>query len=311
MPDEKRPIKVLIADDSAIYRKLVEHALSDKQFSLIFARSGREAIQLFKDHEPDLVIVDWVMPDLTGIEICEHVRVSSKALYTYVIILTSKSEKRSVVAALAAGADDYFTKPFDPEELLARAEVGLRIIELHKKIEAQNLLLRELALTVSLTGLPNRRAVEEWSTRPLSAAARYGFSFWIAMADVDHFKSVNDTYGHEAGDEVLKKVAQILKSRSRASDICGRMGGEEFIFVLTHATKANALAVIDRIREELASAVFTFDGSNRTVTASFGLVGFEGPRPPGFNELLSQADSALYIAKRLGRNRIEVAGFAP
>jgi len=241
MPEEKQPISVLVADDSAIYRKLVEHALSGSQFSLIFARSGQEAIQLFKEREPGLVIVDWVMPDLTGIEICEHVRVSSKALYTYVIVLTSRSEKRSVVAALAAGADDYLTKPFDPEELSARAEVGLRIVELHRNIERQNLLLRELALTDSLTGLPNRRAVEEWSTRQLSAAARHGFSFWIAMADVDHFKSVNDTYGHDAGDEVLKKVAQILKSRSRSSDICGRMGGEEFIFILTHATKAKRI----------------------------------------------------------------------
>lgn len=308
MPNAEQQIKVLVADDSAVYRKLVEHALSGKQFSLVFAKSGQEAIQLFQEREPDLVIVDWVMPDVTGIEICEHVRVSPKTIYTYVIVLTSRSEKRRVVAALAAGADDYLTKPFDPEELSARAEVGLRIVELHRKIEAQNLLLRELALTDSLTGLPNRRAVEEWSTRQLSAAARHGFSFWIAMADVDHFKSVNDTYGHDAGDEVLKKIAKILKSRSRASDICGRMGGEEFIFILTHATKTDALAVIDRIREELASVVFTFNGSSRTVTASFGLVGFEGPRAPCFNELLSQADSALYIAKRLGRNRIEIAG---
>jgi len=303
----KQQIKVLVADDSAIYRKLVEHALSGKQFSLVFAKSGKEALHLFEEGEPDLVIADWVMPDLTGIEICEHVRVSSKASYTYIIVLTSKSQKRSVVTGLAAGADDFLTKPFDPEELLARAEVGLRSIELHRKIEAQNLLLRELALTDPLTGLPNRRAVEEWSTRQLSAAARHGFSFWIAMADVDHFKSVNDAHGHEAGDEVLKRVAQILKSRSRSSDICGRMGGEEFIFVLTHATKANALAVIDRIREELASVVFTFKGSDRSVTASFGLVGFEGPRAPRLDELLSQADSALYVAKRLGRNRIEMA----
>ena len=300
-------IKVLVADDSAVSRKLVELTLHEKQYSLVFAESGREALDLFAEHRPALVIVDWIMPDLTGLEICQHIRSKSQASYTYIILLTGKSEKESVVEGLAAGADDYLTKPFHHEELIARVGVGLRIIGLQREIEAKNLLLKELALTDALTSLPNRRAIEDWATRQLSGAARYGFSFWVALADLDHFKTVNDTYGHDAGDVVLKSFSEILKSNSRQSDICGRIGGEEFLLVLTHTTEENAKRVIDRVRAELEATQFNFDGNNLKVTASFGLAGFAGTRAPDFNRLVAQADAALYSAKRQGRNRLELS----
>jgi PleD family two-component response regulator len=170
-----------------------------------------------------------MMPDLSGIELCEHIRNHPRQTYTYLIILTGITEKNKLVKGLAAGADDYLTKPFHSEELLARVGVGHRIVELHRQLEAKNRLLEELALTDPLTGLPNRRAIEEWATRQLSGAARYGFSFLVVLADLDHFKAVNDTHGHDAGDAVLKKFAEILKTNSRRSDICGRIGGEEFL----------------------------------------------------------------------------------
>jgi two-component system cell cycle response regulator len=302
-----QPVKVLVADDSAVSRKLVELTLAKKQYSLIFAKSGRETLDLFAEHHPAVVIVDWIMPDLTGLEICQHIRSRSQASYTYIILLTGKSEKESVVEGLAAGADDYLTKPCHAEELIARVGVGLRIIGLQREIEAKNLLLKELALTDALTGLPNRRAIEDWATRQLSGAARYGFSFWVALADLDHFKTVNDTYGHDAGDNVLKAFSEILKSNSRQSDICGRIGGEEFLFVLTHTTEENAKRVIDRVRAELEATNFNFDGSSLKVTASFGLAGFTGTRAPDFNRLVAQADAALYSAKRQGRNRLELS----
>ena len=300
-------IKVLVADDSAVSRKLVELTLHEKQYSLVFAESGREALDLFAEHRPALVIVDWIMPDLTGLEICQHIRSRSQASYTYIILLTGKSEKESVVEGLAAGADDYLTKPFHHEELIARVGVGLRIIGLQREIEAKNLLLKELALTDALTSLPNRRAIEDWATRQLSGAARYGFSFWVALADLDHFKTVNDTYGHDAGDAVLKAFSEILRSNSRQSDICGRIGGEEFLLVLTHTTEENAKLVIDRVRAQLEGTQFNFDGSSLKVTASFGLAGFAGTRAPDFNRLVAQADAALYSAKRQGRNRLELS----
>jgi diguanylate cyclase (GGDEF)-like protein len=307
----EQQVKVLVADDSVVSRKLVEHTLSEKQYSLVFAKSGREAVELFAEHQPALVIVDWIMPDLTGIEICKHIRSRTHASYTYIILLTGKSEKESVVEGLAAGADDYLTKPFHPEELIARVGVGLRIVELQREIEVKNALLQELALTDALTSLPNRRAIEEWAARQLSGAARHSFSFWVALADLDHFKAINDTHGHDAGDTVLKVFSQILKTNSRRSDICGRIGGEEFLLVLTYATEKGAKDVIDRVRAELAATKFKFDGNSLTVTASFGLAGFVGAQAPDFNRLVAQADTALYSAKRRGRNRVEVAETEP
>jgi diguanylate cyclase (GGDEF)-like protein len=299
--------KVLVADDSRIYRKLVEQTLSGKQYTVLFAKNGQEAIDLFTEHQPSLVITDWMMPDLTGIELCERIRNHSRNSYTYIIILTGITEKDELVKGLAAGADDYLTKPFHSNELLARVGVGRRIVELHRQLEAKNVLLQELALTDPLTALPNRRAIEDWATRQLSGAIRYGFSFLVVLADLDHFKRVNDTYGHDAGDTVLKRFAEILKANSRRSDICGRIGGEEFLFVLTHTTQDNARMVIERIRAELEATKFDFEGSSLTVTASFGLAGFEGSQPTDFNRLITQADVALYAAKRAGRNRIEIA----
>jgi two-component system, cell cycle response regulator len=202
-PTAQQQVKVLVADDSAVFRKLVAHTLSEEKYALVFAKSGHEAIQLFEQHHPALAIVDWVMPNLTGIEICQHIRSKSQASYTYTIILTAMSEKEHLIAGLAAGADNYLSKPFDDGEIIACVGVGIRIIELQRQIETKNILLEQLALTDGLTGLPNRRAIDAWSSRQVSAAARHGFSFWVALADVDHFKNVNDTYGHDAGDKVL------------------------------------------------------------------------------------------------------------
>jgi two-component system, cell cycle response regulator len=309
MPAKDR-LKVLVADDSAVYRKLVEQAFTDADYSLLVAQSGQEAIDILAEYVPAIVITDWVMPDLTGIELCQRIRAKNHNPYTYVIILTSVSDKENVVKGLAAGADDYLTKPFHPEELLARVEVGRRLVELHRQVEAKNRLLEELALTDSLTGLPNRRAIDEWAPRQLSGAARHSFPFWVVMADLDNFKSVNDSSGHDAGDKVLKRFAEILKTNSRRSNICGRIGGEEFLFILTHADKENVASVVERVRRQFEEQDFFFGNRVVKVTASFGISGFQGGQgalPPDFSSLLSQADLALYTAKHRGRNRVEFA----
>ncbi len=298
--------KILVADDSRLYRKLVEETLAQEQYAVCVAKDGREASDLLAEHRPALVITDWDMPDITGIELCGRIR-SDQDSYTYIILLTSNTHKDQIIRGLAAGADDYLTKPFHSGELLARVAVGRRIVELHREIQAKNRLLEELALTDSLTSLPNRRAIEDWAVRQLSGAARHGFSFWVVMADLDSFKSVNDAYGHEAGDIVLKRFADLLRANTRASNICGRIGGEEFVVVITHVEKPNVQMVVERIRRQLEAERFTFCGRALGVTASFGISGFEGGESPKFSQLLRQADTALYAAKRAGRNRIEFA----
>ena len=300
------PFKVLIADDSPVSRKLVEQALFGQPYTLLFAKTGKEAVELYIEHRPSLIIMDWLMPDLNGVEICRRLRSISTGGYTHIIMLTAKKDKASVVEGLQAGADDYLTKPFHEEELLARVAVGVRTVELHRQIQAKNKALEEQALTDAMTGLPNRRAIEEWGTRELSSAARNGFSVWAIVADLDRFKQVNDTFGHNAGDEVLKKFAKILKAHTRRSDFCGRLGGEEFLVVMTHATREIAERVAERIRTELAMAPFVFSGCDMIATASFGIAGFEAKEgQPSFATLVCQADAALYAAKRAGRNRVE------
>jgi len=306
----EQTLRVLVADDSPIYRKLVEQALSGKHYEVAFAKSGSEAKMLLSKERFPLVITDWMMPDMNGIELCEHIRSNPQQSYTYIIILTGVTEKSKVVKGLAAGADDYLTKPFHSEELLARLGVGRRIVKLQRQIESHTRQLEELALTDVLTGLPNRRAIEEWAPRQLSGAARHGFSFWVVMADLDKFKSVNDAYGHEAGDAVIKRFAQILKANCRAADMCARVGGEEFLLVLSHTTREGVLTLVERIRQQMESQRFMFDSKEIAVTASFGASEYTRHQDQNFARLVGAADMAMYSAKRQGRNRVEVAGRA-
>jgi len=296
---------VLVVDDSAVQRKLFERALSQESGSLHIAANGREALEIFKREQPALVITDYLMPDMTGVELCHQIG-AAQSSYTYIIMVTSVTEKDNIVKGLAAGADDYLTKPFHTEELLARIHVGRRLVDLQRELEAKNRLLEELALTDALTGLPNRRAVEGWAERELRAASRHGFSFWVVLIDLDNFKRVNDTYGHDAGDFVLKKFAEILKENTRSSDISGRIGGEEFLHVVTYADPLVVPVVAERIRARFAAEHFSFCGADVTLTASFGGVAFSGGTAPTFSDLVRRADRALYRAKHQGRNRIEI-----
>lgn len=299
-------LQILVVDDSPFSRKQLEHALSADAYSLLFAKNGSEARQLYKECQPAVVIMDWMLPDSTGPELCEHIRTQSDDSYTYIILLTSMTEKENIVRGLRAGADDYLTKPFDRGELLARIGVGCRFLELRRQIQAKNKQLAEMALTDPLTGLPNRRAIEEWAGRQLRGAARHGFFLWVVQADLDCFKNINDSYGHDAGDEVLKKFAATLQENTRASDISGRMGGDEFLVVLTHVDEKNIQRTVDRLREQFAAQKFSFGGEAVSVTASFGVCGFQGKEAPEFSRLVQQADKALYCAKHAGGNQVRI-----
>jgi len=304
-PDLCQDLKILVVDDSPVYRKLVQQSLAHEPYQVLFAKNGREALDLFGQNQPALVITDWTMPDLSGLELCELIRRDFSRSYSYLILLTSNTNKEQVIEGLAAGADDYLTKPFHPGELVARVGVGRRLIELHRQVEAKNRQLEEMALTDPLTGLHNRRAIDLWVNSQLSAAARHDFSIWVAIADLDRFKNVNDTYGHDAGDTVLKSFSEVLKASTRKSNMCGRLGGEEFLMVLTHVEREQVGIAIERVRQRFEKEEFKFGDGVSRVTASFGVAGFRGPCPPDFTTLLARADSALYSAKHKGRNRVE------
>jgi two-component system chemotaxis response regulator CheY len=301
------PYDVLVVDDSPVYRKLVEQMLVNEPYNLLFARNGAEALEIYRKHSPCMVITDWMMPDFSGLELCQQIRADKTRPYTYLILMTSNTEKANVVKGLQAGADDYLTKPFDPGEMLARIGVGRRIIDLNREVALKNLRLEEAAQTDPLTGLPNRRAIEDWAARQLRGAARHGYWVWVVLGDIDCFKAVNDSFGHDAGDIVLKTFADVLKKNTRASDICGRMGGDEFLMVVSHVEADQIGATVDRFREHFASLSFPFKGMSVKVTASFGSAGFHSREPLEFAELVAKADQMLYDAKRAGRNQVKVS----
>jgi two-component system cell cycle response regulator len=307
MNDHRYIYDLLVVDDSPVYRKLVEQVLESEPFRMHFARNGREALQMIEECSPSIVLTDWMMPDFSGLELCKKIRADASRPYTYVILMTSNTEKGNVVKGLEAGADDYLTKPFDPGEMLARIGVGRRIIDLNRELAAKSRRLEEAARTDPLTGLPNRRAIEEWTFKQLRGAARHGFSLWVVIGDIDSFKTINDSFGHDAGDIVIKTFAEMLKRCTRASDICGRLGGDEFLLVVTHVEPEQIEVTVNRFREQFAALSFPFQGRSANVTASFGVAGCSGKELPEFGSLVRKADQMLYEAKRAGRNAFRIS----
>lgn len=297
MKTSNEDIRVLVVDDSPVSRKLLEHTLNEVPYHLVVAKDGSDALRLFAERPPDLVIADWELPDIPGPELCRIVRTKFDGAYTYMMLLTSNSDKKSIAQGLAAGADDYLTKPFDAEELRARVGVGRRVIEMHREIEAKTKSLVLDARTDPLTGLPNRRAVEEWAAKQVSGAARHGYPVWVVLTDLDSYKPATDLFGRELGDAMLEAFGEIIKKNTRVSDMCGHMGGDQFTFVISHVTRQNMDLVIQRLREKIASYEFTYHGVALPLFANFGMAGSEGGEKLELRTLLQQADRALLEAK--------------
>lgn len=290
-------IRVLVVDDSPVSRKLLEHTLDAAPYLLVFAKDGSDALRLFAERPPDLVIADWELPDIPGPELCRVVRAKFDAAYTYMMLLTGNSDKKRIAEGLAAGADDYLTKPFDAEELRARVGVGCRVIEMHREIEAKTKALALDARTDPLTRLPNRRAVEEWAVKQISGAVRHGYPIWVVLADLDSYKPAIDLFGREAGDAMLQAFGEIIKKNTRVSDMCGHMGGDQFTFVISHVSRKNMDVVLNRLREKIATYDFSYHGVALPFFANFGMAGSEGGEPLELRKLLQQADAALLEAK--------------
>lgn len=301
-------MRILIADDELMSRKLLQRTLERAGYEVTAVENGRLAAdQLCPANGPRLALLDWVMPELDGLGVCREVRKRKEQSYVYMILLTSKESKEDVVAGLESGADDYLTKPFDPEELKARLCTGLRILNLEDRLVEAREQMRFQATHDGLTALWNRGMIIDLLGRELARSVREHFSTAILMCDLDHFKNVNDTYGHLVGDDVLRETAKRLLASVRSYDFVGRYGGEEFLVVLNNCNPSHALARAEEIRKAIAQRPVPSSSGPIPVTMSLGLLMNQewGRRP--VEELLHEADAALYAAKAAGRNCVRIA----
>lgn len=274
--------------------------------------NGRLAAdQLCSVNGPRLALLDWVMPELDGPGVCREVRKRREQSYVYMILLTSKESKEDVVAGLESGADDYLTKPFDPEELKARLRTGLRILYLEDRLVQAREAMRFQATHDGLTGLWNRSMIMDLLGRELARSRREQVSTSIVMCDLDHFKNVNDTYGHLSGDDVLKETSKRLLASVRSYGFVGRYGGEEFLVVLNNCNPAFALARAEEIRKAISQRLVPTTSGLVPLTMSLGLlISHEWWCQP-VEELLREADGALYAAKAAGHNCVKIANPNP
>jgi len=298
-------MKVLIADDSMISRRLLESALRKWNYEVVVASNGEEAWEyLQREDAPRLAILDWMMPGMSGPDVCRKVREANDERYTYVLLVTSRSHKDDLIEGMEAGADDYLTKPFDQNELKVRLGPGCRIVELQDALLAAQEALKEQATTDALTKLWNRRTIMEILDRELGRTARGSSPLGIVLGDLDHFKSVNDTYGHQTGDAVLRETARQMKASSRNYDSLGRYGGEEFLLILPGCDGDAAECQAQRMRLEVEAHPVSFAGKKISVTCSFGVTSVPGGVRAKADEVIKIADEALYEAKQQGRNHV-------
>lgn len=288
--------KVVVADDDPSVQRLLGAMLRASGYKVRQVADGQQALAAIEEDCPHYLITDWLMPGLTGPDLCRAVRKLSLRNYVYILIVTGKSSSSDMVAGLDAGADDFLTKPVDRSELLARMASGARVLSMERT-------LNEMAHIDPLTGLATRRSFLQQAERELHRAVRQGTPLSCVMVDIDFFKKVNDTHGHPVGDQVLREVAAALKSNCRGNDIIGRYGGEEFCAILSETNESAAGVWAERIREKLGRLLIPVEAKTITITASLGVAS----RLDDLKDvagLIDLADQALLVAKQSGRNRV-------
>jgi diguanylate cyclase (GGDEF)-like protein len=301
-------MKILVAEDEAISRVLLERTLQAGGYEVISVDNGGRALaELQREDSPRLALLDWVMPEQDGVQVCREVRGMKGQAYKYLILLSSKESKQEIVQGLSAGADDYLTKPFDPEELKARLRAGQRVLELEDRLVEAREGMRYRATHDVLTSLWNRGMILELLSRDMFRAKRENSCAVVMVCDLDHFKVVNDTYGHGGGDDVLREVARRLHASVRSYDLVGRYGGEEFLVVLNKCEPAAAMARAESLRNAISIRPIMTAGKPITVTMSVGLALTTDFASSDAGELIQEADMALYEAKEAGRNCVRMA----
>ncbi len=307
---EGRTWRLLVAEDEPVSKMLLTRLTSSWGYEVLAVGDGLQALEVLEgDDPPRLALLDWMMPGLDGVAICRRIRAARREPYIYLIILTALQEREKLVEALEAGADDFLTKPVQPHELELRIRAGRRILELEEQLIAAREALRDLATHDPLTRMWNRRAILEMLDKAIGRASRQdgASNVCVLMIDVDHFKAVNDRFGHLVGDRVLTHVADRIRSSIRRHDEVGRYGGEEFLVVLTGCGEDGLRAAAERIREAAANRPFVSEAGAIPVTISIGgarLTG--GPVKDAAIKLIGRADRALYAAKEGGRNRVVI-----
>ena len=301
-------MRILIAEDDPVSRRLLEATLRRWGNEPVVCRDGGEAWKVLQNEDaPKLLILDWMMPHLDGLELCRRVRKQSEEEYVYIILLTAKVEKEDIIEGLEAGADDYITKPFNMQELKVRLRAARRILELQEALIDAREKMRDRATHDPLTGLWNRDAITEILNTEYQRARRESHYMAVAMADIDHFKQVNDTFGHLAGDAVLREVARRITSSLRPYDAVARYGGEEFLFVLPGCDMERGKKMAERIRGRISAEPMDTPDGLISITVSFGVADTSFGTDGEPEQVLRAADAALYKAKEAGRDRVELA----
>ncbi|MCX8045223.1 MAG: diguanylate cyclase [Desulfobacterota bacterium] len=300
---EDRVNTVLVIDDNEVIRRLAKTLLTKRNYAVETAKNGQEGIEIAKRIKPQVILLDVMMPGMDGYEVCKRIKEDAEIADIPVIIVTSKTETFDRIHGLEIGAADYVMKPFDQGELLARIATQVKLKNLYDELQEKNRILEEMTRKDGLTDLFNRRYFQERIAEEFSRARRYDFPMSFIMFDIDHFKEINDSYGHQAGDDVLRNLARILVNHIRDVDVPARYGGEEFSLILPHTTLKNAVIFAERLREEVAKHPFLFHEKRIPVTISLGVAGIPDNNPSSCNELIRFADEALYRAKQAGRNR--------
>ena len=314
-------MRILIADDDATTRLELKAIASKLGHECLVAEDGSRAWELLSSEAIDVLLTDWQMPGLDGPDLCQRVRDELSGRYIYIVLITVFGRQEQVLEGMTSGADDYLVKPIDPFAVQTRlvaaervAAVHNQLITAHTQLKRANRILHSLSLTDALTGLGNRRRMEEDLMRAHARAMRVGRSYAMVLFDIDHFKLYNDRNGHQAGDEALRKVARCLDEAARADESIYRYGGEEFLLLLPDCGEDDAIDAAQRICRQVADAAIPHDTgqtSARVVTVSGGVAYWTPDSVLTMPDLLHQADEALFHAKLMGRNRVHVATAQP
>ena len=299
-------MKILIAEDDLISLKMLEKTLVDWKYSVYKASDGEKAWQLLQKHKFRIVILDWMMPELNGIDLCKKIRKSGNDRYTYIILLTSRDDSTDVIEGLMAGADDYIIKPFNPQELKARLQTGRRIIRLETELLITQKRLHNMATKDSLTKILNREAILQILDEEHARSDRENSSYSTIMIDIDDFKYINDSYGHQIGDKVLFEVTSRLKKKLRKYDKIGRYGGDEILVVLPNCICGELERIAKRLCNTVNNEPFETAKGPVNVTISLGGISSINIQKPSSQQMLIESDVALYEAKRRGRSRFAV-----